>query len=165
MRPPIIPLSDLETLPIVYSATIPERYRDMMGHMNIRWYLELFDEAGMPLFDLIGLTAEHYAANGAGGFDLEHHVHYLNEVHIGDTIEVRGRLLARSAKRLHYMLFMINTARGKLAATFECVNSYADLRIRRTAPYPAEIAERIDVLLSAHQKLPWAAPVCGSMGA
>ncbi|MBL8164885.1 MAG: thioesterase family protein [Anaerolineae bacterium] len=165
MRPPIIPLSDLEILPIVYTVTIPERYRDMMGHMNIRWYMELFDEAGMPLFDLIGLTAEHYTANMAGGFDLEHHVHYLNEVHIGDTVEVRGRLLARSAKRLHYMLFMINTTRGKLASTFECVNSYADLRERRTAPYPPEIAARIDVLLSAHQKLPWVAPVCGSMGA
>lgn len=165
MKPPIIPLEKLEPLPVVYRATIPEKYRDMMGHMNIRWYLELYDEAGIPLFELIGLTMEHYQSNMAGGFDLEHHIHYLNEVHIGDTVVFRGRLLARSAKRLHYMLFMINETRGLLASTFECVNSYADLQTRRTAPYPESIALQIDTMLAVHNQLDWDAPVCGSMGA
>lgn len=165
MRPPIIPLEKLEPLPLVYRATIPEKYRDMMGHMNIRWYLELYDEAGIPLFELIGLTMEHYQSHLAGGFDLEHHIHYLNEVHIGDTVVMRGRLLARSAKRLHYMLFMVNETRNLLASTFECVNSYADLQTRKTAPYPADVAAQIDVMLNQHRQLDWDAPVCGSMGA
>jgi acyl-CoA thioester hydrolase len=165
MRPPIIPLEKLDTLPVVYRVTIPDHYRDMMGHMNIRWYLELYDEAGIPLFERIGLTMQHYQSSGAGGFDLEHHIHYLNEVLIGDQVAMRGRLLARSAKRLHYMLFMVNETRGLLASTFECVNSYADLRARRTAPYPAEIAAQIDAMLAEHVKLDWDAPVCGSMGA
>ena len=163
MRPAVIPLEKLEALPVVYRATIPERYRDMMGHMNIRWYMELYDEAGIPLFELIGLTEQHYRENGAGGFDLEHHVHYLNEVHIGDEVVVRGRLLDRSAKRLHYMLFMVNETRHLLASTFECVNSYADLKVRRTAPYPETIAAQIDAMLADHRKLDWEAPVCGSM--
>lgn len=165
MRPPLIPLEKLENLPMVYRVTIPERYRDMMGHMNIRWYMELYDEAGMPLFDLIGLSEKHYRENGAGGFDLEHHVHYLNEVNIGDTVAIYGRLLDRSAKRLHYMLFMVNETRNLLSSTFECVNSYADLKVRRTAPYPDEIARQIDAMLSEHTKLDWDAPVCGSMSA
>ena len=71
MRPTLIPLDKLQSLPLVYRATIPERYRDMMGHMNIRWYMELYDEAGIPLFDLIGLSEQHYRENAAGGFDLE----------------------------------------------------------------------------------------------
>ena len=165
MRPPPLPLEKLEPLPMVYRATIPERYRDMMGHMNIRWYLELYDEAGVFLFERIGLTEAHYRENSAGGFDLEHHIHYLNEVHIGDTVLIYGRLLARSAKRLHYMLFMVNETRNLLASTFECVNSYADLEIRRTAPYPADIAAQIDAMLVEHNRLDWPAPVCGSMGA
>jgi acyl-CoA thioester hydrolase len=165
LRPPLIPLEKLEALPLVYRATIPERYRDMMGHMNIRWYMELYDEAGLPLFDLFGLTADHFRETVTGGFDLEHHVHYLNEVHIGDTVIFRGRLLARSAKRLHYMLFMVNETRGLLASTFECVNSYADLKTRRTAPYPDYIAAQIDAMLAEHRTLDWDAPLCGSMGA
>lgn len=165
MRPSIIPLEQLEPLPLVYRAIIPEKYRDMMGHMNIRWYMELYDEAGVYLFEKIGLTEQHYRENGTGGFDLEHHLHYLNEVHIGDTIFVRARLLGRSAKRLHYMLFMVNETRNLLASTFECVNSYADLKIRKTAPYPEQVAAQIESMLQAHLKLAWSAPVCGSMGA
>ncbi|HEX2905518.1 MAG TPA: thioesterase family protein [Phototrophicaceae bacterium] len=165
MKPPAIALEHLESLPIVYRFTVPEEYRDAMGHMNMRWYLAIYDEAGIPLFDELGLTLEHYQHNHAGGFDLEHHIHYLNEVRIGDTLTLRARLLGRSAKRLHYLLFMVNESRGLLASIFECVNSYADLSARRTAPYPPEIAANIDAMLAEHQQLTWAAPVCGAMGA
>ncbi len=165
MKPPVITLAQLEPLPIVYRLTAPERFRDLNGHMNMRYYLELYDEAGIPLFELFGLTEAYYRSKGAGGFDLEHHIHYLNEVHIGDDLLVRARLVGRSAKRLHYMLFMVNASRDLLASTFECVNSYADLTVRRTAPFPVEITEQIDVMLAAHTALDWTAPVCGVMGA
>lgn len=165
MRPPIIALDKLAALPQVYRVVIPERYRDMMGHMNIRWYLELYDEAGVYLFNEIGLTEQHYRDHGSGGFDLEHHIHYLNEVHIGDTVVVSARLLNRTTKRLHYMLFMVNETRSLLASTFECVNSYADLGLRRTAPYPDAVAQQIDAMLNHHLALEWAAPTCGVMSA
>jgi acyl-CoA thioesterase FadM len=165
MRPTLIPLDKLAALPQVYRVVIPERYRDMMGHMNIRWYLELYDEAGVYLFDQIGLTEQHYRSHNAGGFDLEHHIHYLNEVHIGDTVTVSARLLNRTAKRLHYMLFMVNQTRELLASTFECINSYADLNLRRTAPYPDAVAQQIDAMLNQHLGLDWLAPTCGVMSA
>ena len=63
------------------------------------------------------------------------------------------------------LLFMVNETRGTLASIFECVNSFADLTVRRTAPYPDEIAARIDTLLAKHRALDWAAPVCGVMSA
>lgn len=164
MRPTLPTYAELNALPEVYRVVIPERYRDLMGHMNIRWYLELYDEAGVVLFEQIGLTEAHYRENQAGGFDLEHHLHYLNEVHIGDTVVITARLLARGPKRLHYQLYMLNETRELRAATFECVNSYADLRTRKTAPYPPEIAAQIDTMLRAQQALAWPAPVCGVMG-
>jgi acyl-CoA thioester hydrolase len=150
---------------MVYRLTIPEQYRDRMGHMNMRYYLELYDEAGIYLFDQIGLTEAHYQHNHSGGFDLEHHLHYLNEVHIGHSVALYARLLERSTKRLHYLLFMVNEDRQNLASIFECVNSYADLQVRKTAPYPPEAAAAIDAMLLPHQALGWPAPVCGSMSA
>jgi acyl-CoA thioester hydrolase len=163
MRPPAIPLEKLESLPLVYRVTIPDEYRDGMGHMNMRWYIALFDEAGIPLFDRLGLTMDYYQQNHAGGFDLEHHTHFLNEVHIGDTVVFRARLLGRSAKRLHYMLFMVNETHGVLAATLELINSHADFNIRRTSPYPENIAAQIDAILVEHTRLDWDAPICGAM--
>lgn len=163
MRPPNIPLEKLDSLPLVYRAVVPETYRDAMGHMNMRWYLALFDEAGIPFFDLLGLSMAYYEQNQSGGFDLEHHIHFLNEVRIGDSLLFRARLLGRSAKRVHYMLFMINETRGVLSSTIEIVNSHADLKIRRTSPFPDAIAERIDAMLTEHQRLDWEAPICGVM--
>lgn len=165
MKPQLPPLESVTALPLAYRVQVLEGFRDENDHMNVRHYLSVFDEAGYPLVALLGLTPEYHAAHNTGGFDLEHHLHYVNEVHIGDTIAVYVRLLGHSAKRIHYMMFMVNETRGTLAATFECVNAFADLSIRRTAPYPPEIAARITALHADHAALTWAAPVCGVMGA
>ncbi|MCK6578471.1 MAG: thioesterase family protein [Anaerolineae bacterium] len=165
MKPPAVPLEAIRALPAIFRQTIPETYQDENGHMNMRWYLALFDDAGYPLSASFGLTGEFHTQHDSGGYDLEHHLHYLREVMVGDDVTIYARLLGRSAKRIHYMMFMVNEMRGALAATFECVNSFADMRTRRTAPYPSEIAARIDALLAVHQVLDWTAPVSGIMSA
>ncbi len=38
--------------------TIPVEYLDLNNHMNMRWYVALFDDAGDTLHDHIGLTRE-----------------------------------------------------------------------------------------------------------
>jgi hypothetical protein len=38
----LIALALLDTLPAYHRKTIPSDYLDMMGHMNIRWYFDLF---------------------------------------------------------------------------------------------------------------------------
>lgn len=165
MKPPVLPLEKVRMLAPVYRVTIPPDYEDENGHMNIRWYLAIFDDADYPFVASLGLTPAFHQQHGTGGFDLEHHIHYLREVRIGDTVAVSVRLLQRSAKRIHYIMFMINESRGSLASIFECVNSFADLTVRRTAPYPEEIARKIDALLAEHRALDWEAPVCGVMSA
>ncbi|MBN1681828.1 MAG: thioesterase family protein [Anaerolineae bacterium] len=165
MKPPPVALDAVTALPVIYHTIIPPAYEDENGHMNIRWYMAVFDDAGYPLAARLGLTPDYHAQHGTGGFDLEHHIHYLNEVLIGDAVAVYFRLFKRTAKRTHYMMFMVNETRGTLAATFECVNSFADLTVRRTAPYPDAIAQTIDALLADHKKLAWQAPICGVMDA
>jgi acyl-CoA thioester hydrolase len=165
MKPPSIPLDSITALTPIYSLQIPDSYRDENGHMNMRWYLAIYDDAGYPLVERFGLTLQYHQQHNTGGFDLEHHIHYLKEVHAGDTVVIYPRLVGRSAKRIHYMLFMVNETRGTLASTFECVNSFADMNTRRTAAYPAEVSARIDALLAADQQLLWDAPVCGVMSA
>lgn len=158
-------LDQLAALPVCHRATIPPEYQDAMGHMNVRWYMALFDEAGWRLFDSFGMDAEYYQQAQGGGFALKHFIHYLAEVHIGETVALRARVLGRSAKRVHFMLFMVNETRGVLAATLEGLGSHADMRLRRTAPYPPHIAAAIDALLAEHSALDWDAPVCGVISA
>ncbi len=164
MRAPTISLDQLASLPAVHRAVIPPAFEDRNRHMNIRWYLALYDEAGDAMYPMLGLTAEYFAESGAGGFDLEQHLWYSSEVRIGETVVIRARILARNSKLLHYMMFMVNETRGVLSSLFECVHAHADLRARRTSSFPPQVAAQIDGLIAIHRALPWPAPVSGFMG-
>ena len=163
MRPPAISLDQLVSLPPVYRVVIPPDYEDRNRHMNMRWYLALYDEAGDAMYPMLGLTPDYFALSGMGGVDLEHHLWYSSEVRIGETVVIRVRILARSLKLFHYMMFMVNETRGVLSSLFECVHAHTDLRARRTAPFPAPVAAKIDAFIAAHHSLTWPAPVSGSM--
>jgi acyl-CoA thioester hydrolase len=165
MKPPAITVEQVKQLDEMMRLVIPPTFEDENGHMNVRHYLTVFDDAGYPMVASFGLTPEFHTKYGTGGFDLEHHMHFLNEVHIGDEVVVYLRIISRSSKRIHYMLFMVNETRQKVAAIFECVNSFADLKQRKTAPYPVEIASKIDTTVERHNKIEWVAPVCGIMSA
>lgn len=164
MKPPSIPLQKVIALgPACLKMTVPEAYRDANGHMNMRWYLAIFDEASDVLHDRTGLTREYHRQHRSGTFDLEHHIYFLNEVNPGEEAAVYMRFVARSAKRLHYLLFMVNVSRGRLAAIFECMNAFADLSMRKTAPFPDDIARNIDNMLAGYKELDWAPPLSGAM--
>lgn len=163
MRFPPIDLQNITRLPLIYRAEIPRSFEDRNGHMNVRWYLNVFDEAGDALYPLIGLTDEYLARTGEGGFDLEHHLWYLSEVHVGDQVAVHVRLVGRSVKLFHYLMFLMNETRGTLASVFECVHAHADLSTRKTTTLPAHTAAEVDKLIAQHKALDWPAPVSGSM--
>ncbi|MCB9452601.1 MAG: thioesterase family protein [Anaerolineaceae bacterium] len=157
----MIPLEQINELPKYHRATIIPDYLDAMGHMNIRWYMAIFDDAAWKFFATIGMDIDYYQQEQAGGFALQHFIRYLAEVRLGETVVVHTRVLGRSSKRVHFMLFMVNETTGVLAATLEALGSHADMRVRRTSPYPPLIAKQIDTILRAHSNLSWDAPVCG----
>ena len=166
MKPPRIPMEALLHLePACLRMSVPASYGDRNGHMNMRWYLAIFDDAGDDLHDRLGLTPEYHQHHMTSTIDLEHHLNYVSEVFPNDHIAVYARLVALSAKRLHYLMFMVNETRGTLAAILECMNAFADMTVRRTASFPPEIAEKIGGTLAAHTALCWQAPVCGAMQA
>jgi acyl-CoA thioester hydrolase len=144
---------------------VPVDWADANGHMNMRWYVAIFDDAGDGLHERVGLTPEFHRQHHTGTVDLEHHTNFLNEVMPGDAVAVFSRLVARSPKRLHYLMFLVNETTGKLAAIFECMNAFLDLNVRRTAPFPPAILTKIDAWLDRDRKLDWLPPVSGSMQA
>ena len=154
-------LSQVEQLPCFHRTTIGAEYLDVMGHMNVRHYIAIFDEASWPFFASFGMDEAYYAGGVGGSFALQQSVRYAAECRVGEVVSVRARLIGRSAKRIHFMLFMVNETNGTLAATLETLGTHADMRVRRTSPYPAHIARQIDALVAESDKLYWDAPVCG----
>lgn len=157
----MITIEQLNQLPCYHREMIPDEYLDVMGHVNIRWYMAMFDEAAWGLFASFGMDQAYYEAENGGAFALQHFIRYLAEVHSGETVAIRSRLLGRSARRIHFIHFMINETTGKLAASMEVLGSHADLTARRTSPFPPAISDQLDALIARHQAFDWEAPICG----
>lgn len=154
-------INQVQALPRFNRLTIGPDHLDEMGHMNVRWYVGVCDDATWGFFASFGMTPDYMRAQRAGGFALQQFIRYLAEVRLDETVAVHTRLLGRSARRIHFMHFMLNETTSTLACTVEILGSYADLTTRRTAPFPPPIAEQIDAILSVHRQLDWDAPVCG----
>ena len=166
MKPPPIALGKILALePACLHMTVPEAYRDENGHMNVRWYATIFDEAGDTLHARLGLTPEFHRTHRTGTMDLENHFNYLHEIRAGDRLAIFSRIVANSAKRMQYLMFMVNDTTGSLSAIFECINAFADLKLRKTAPFPPEIATKIEAGVAASAALDWPPPACGMMSA
>ncbi len=154
----------IRLLPHVLSAKIPADYIDLMGHMNIHYYVKLFSQAALNFFISFGLNEKYLEETNGAAFALEQHIRYLKEVREGDQVHLYFRALERSNKAIHYMLFMIHDKDNAIAATSEMVSVYVDKNTRTTTTFPNDILETLDQILGEHQKSNWKAPVCGVMG-
>lgn len=156
---------NLAPLPVTHRAVIRDDFLDEMGHMNVMWYTHLFSLGAWGLFQMVGLDRRYFDAHKAGSFALAQHFRYLKEVHAGQHVTIRSRVLGRTAKRWHTIHFMTINELDTLAATCEVVQAHVDMAVRRTSPLPTTIADAIDRLLAEHTHLDWEAPVCGAMKA
>ncbi len=156
-----VTLEQLQVLPLYYRETIPADYIDAMGHMNVRWYMALYDQATWHFFETLGMTADYFQTSRAGAFALRQFLNYFSEIQEGQTVALRTRVLGRTDKRFHFMHFMINESSNQLASVFESMGTHADLEKRRSAPFPDFIANALDGALKRDQGLGWDAPVSG----
>jgi acyl-CoA thioester hydrolase len=152
-------------LPLTATAEVLPEWLDEMGHMNVMWYTHLFSKGVHGFFAMFGFTPEYMLGNLAGTFALELHVRYLSELRVGERVAIYSRALGRTAKRLHYMQFLVNDGKQVLSATGELVSAHVDMKVRRQAPLPEAITTEFDKLLAKHQALDWPAPTCGVMRA
>ena len=156
-------LDQVRQLTAMHQETVPADYMDENGHMNVRYYFELAERAYNAFYASLGLGKIYASADVYGTFALEQHVRYFAEIMAGDEVSVHVRLAALSPKRSYKIGFLVNDTRDQLAAMVETVAMNIDMRKRRGAPFPAEPMAALTELLSRHQSLDWAAPVCGIM--
>ena len=158
-----VAMADLTELPSYHRQTIPEEYMDRMGHMNVRYYMGVFDTATWRMFTDYGLDEAYFSTTENGVFALKQFIQYLAEVRPGETVAVYTRILSLTDKRIHLMHFMANQDTNGLAAIIESLITHANLKVRKAAPLPSEIAARFRYRLNKDQHLGWDAPISGMM--
>jgi len=139
-----------------------DRYRDRVrpewidynGHMNMGYYLVVFDFATDEFLDWVGLDEGHRRQHRVTTFCLEAHVTYHREVRSGDPLRFTTLLLEHDAKRIHYSHAMFHATEGYLAATNELMSIHVSEATRRSTSMAPEVLERLARIQKAHDALP-----------
>ncbi len=137
-----------------YRDTVRAEWIDHNRHMNMGYYLVVFDLATDEFLAWLGLGAEHRRAHDVTTFCLEAHVTYHREVRAGDPLRFTTQLLGHDEKRLHYVHAMWHADAHYLAATNELMSLHVSGATRRGAPMAREVLERIARVWAAHERLP-----------
>lgn len=154
-------INTIRTLPCYHHEPVSEEYLDALGHMSFPYYPIVISRAWWRFMEEIGCGEEYAKTHSRGIFALENHFHFLGELKLGEEMGVYLRLIDLTPKRFHYIKFLVNETQGAVATTSEGVSSFANLSTRRTAPFPAEIFDKIDRLRRQHATLEWAPSLCG----
>lgn len=134
--------------------TILPQWIDYNGHLNLAYYVLIFDQASDHFLDHLGLDADFRAAAAASTFAAENHVCYLREVKESDPVRITTQLLGYDEKRFHFFHRMHHADEGCLAATSELLALYVDMKHRRVTSMPPAILERLAATRRSHAALP-----------
>jgi acyl-CoA thioester hydrolase len=142
-------------LPQTEGSVLPE-WIDNNDHMNLAYYVLLFDLATDTVYDALGIGQAYRAATGNSTFTAEAHTIYERELRVGERVRITSYLLGADAKRLHYFHEMFHAEQGYRVATQELLALHIDLRVRRTTAFTPLVLERLQaaVRLRAGEKLP-----------
>ena len=147
-------MSDLAAPFDAYRDVVRSEWIDQNEHMNMGYYLVVFDLATDEFLNWIGLDAGHRAAHEVTTFCLEAHVTYHSEVRAADPLRFTTVLLGHDDKRIHYHHAMYHAADGYLAATNELMSLHVSRATRRASVMAAEILARLAAVQRAHDALP-----------
>jgi len=138
----------------VYRDVVRPEWIDHNRHLNMGYYLVVFDLATDEFLGWVGLDEEHRRDRQVTTFCLEAHVTYHREVRAGDPLRFTTLLLAHDEKRIHYFHEMYHAREGYLAATNELLSLHVSERTRRGAPMAPEILARLARIQKAHDARP-----------
>lgn len=133
---------------------------DHNQHMNMGFYLVVFDLATDAWFDFVGLDRAHRRDHAITTFSLEAHITYQREVGLNDPLRFTSRLIDFDAKRIHYLHEMYHADEGYLASTNELMSLHVSLDTRRAAPMADHVLDRLAQIKAAHDAMP-ASPYVG----
>ena len=162
MKPAHPTYEQLVDLPAYAQQPVPIAFEDANGHLNVRHYTGIASEGLDESLVELGIL-HNWPALGHACFSAEHHLVYLAELRTGDRMSARVRLLGRSERAAHALVYLLDDTHQRVSFVMEEVFLHIDMETRRTAPWPDDVAAAFDRRVAEHAELPWDADVSGCL--
>ena len=127
------------------SQKIIKDWIDYNNHMNVSYYLLIFDKFGADVLNDTFKMGEHSAkTTGKSTMIVETNITYNQELKIDDVVDVNLVYFDHDKKRLQYKMEMIHKEKKFLASTIEVLALYVDLKTRKVAEFENEKIQIMD---------------------
>ena len=121
------------------SQKIIKDWIDYNDHMNVSYYLLIFDKFGADTLNDIFKMGEHSAkTTKKSTMMVESHITYNQELLFNDEVDINCVYFDHDKKRLQYKMEMIHKEKKYLASTIEVLALYVDLKGRKVAEFEEE---------------------------
>ncbi len=127
---------------------------DFNDHMNMAYYMVLFDRWLGVAFAQLGMGPDYAGRGPYSTFAGDAHIAYLREVRASDRVVCTFQILDHSDKAIHSFQEMRHAEDGWLAAITETVTLHVDRTAPRVCPFPADVAARVEAMAAVHARLP-----------
>jgi acyl-CoA thioester hydrolase len=129
-------------LQITYRGVVHPWHCDIMGHMNVVWYVSKFDEASWQVASMVGLHNSYFTKKHMGIAALQQNIIYKSEIVAGCTVTIRSGLLEMKEKVVRVLHEMRNDTTDEVAAVMVLTAVHFNARKRKSCPFPKDILKR-----------------------
>ena len=118
---------------------------DYNNHMNVSYYLLIFDKYGADILNNLFKMGKHSAkTTKKSTMIVETHITYNQELLINDEVNINLVYFNHDKKRLQYKMEMIHKKEKYLASTIEVLALYVDLNTRKVSEFEDEKIQIMD---------------------
>ena len=127
------------------SQKIIKDWIDYNNHLNVSFYLLIFDKFGADVLNDIFKMGEHSAkTTGKSTMIVESNITYNQELRLNDEVDVNLIYFDHDKKRLQYKIEMIHKEKKFLASTIEVLALHVDLNNRKVIEFDKEKSVLMD---------------------
>lgn len=138
---------------LTIATPVQPEWIDYNQHLTEYCYLKLFGDGTDVVLAAIGAGAD-YVAGGHSWYTVETHIRHLGQARLGDSVEVRTRVIACDGKRLHLFHEMVRGPEAVVIATAEHMLVHVDSAAEKSAPAPDAMHKAAMVLVAGQAHLP-----------
>lgn len=137
---------------ITTEAQVLQKWIDSNEHMNVAYYLIVFEKGFDKYKKLIGMDINYIRTEQRSTVSLEAHICYHAEAMLGDELRVETRIVDFDSKRAHVYQEMYHDDR--LLATQETLSISFDIKKRKTCAFDPRFIRHYKFLCEAQVLTP-----------
>ena len=133
----------------LYRTIVMPAHCDLYGHMNVRHYAAMFDDAGFHVLAQAGISLTELRSQGLGTVIATLTIDFHHEIKAGQLVLVKGAITKVGGKSFTHEMRLYELDSMTHCASQTSVEVCFDTAARMAVAFPEEVRAKLNAALSA----------------